>query len=1602
MKKYGIFKVILLMLALILTVSTAVSCALPLLMSDGSETNATETTPQSTTAPGGPGNEPQEEKFQLKVLNGTLPGGVTEQSFAADETVILSAASAPKGYAFSHWENSKGEQVSLKKQFTVTVSANETYKAYYDVNFSTAFSGLVLNDIKGDWQQGGFDDSFKNFKVGEVADPSRVCLMEPFLLPKGATIDVTLPLAHDNEEDCPWDVDNNDATKKPCKGECHLAVGWTLLDKNTGSDTGVLMTDYKIKSSGYVNDVYSYTAIEDTYLMFTVKYSQHGSYDFKVNDIRMKDIAILYSAPKTEEGSPVGSYWVDELDDSIKKIEDIRADEGTSSYLSEFFYITDTHWIQNAQYSPSLINYLAEKLEAHNVVFGGDLIYRYNENKESAIRDEIQSFYTAMEGVTKVGEKLKIFTTLGNHDRNGSSGNTNNALRLTEAEAYELYLKRVESFGVTTKDNPNHSYYDDTANKVRYVQFYFAGSQYGMLEDTYVDAAMQWAEEKIDELDESWTVVLFTHGYFCGSLGRDNEVTPESDRIGREVLRIKAEAKADLAVWIVGHNHEDRSVELVSSDGNTKLRLLSLNTDAYSHSNTKGSYKMKLGTVSEQSFSFFQIDTLNKNIYLTRVGVGTDAVYSYGEPEDVVDDGNGPNSDDGTVNIRVTGGALADGATSAVVEKDTEITLTAAETPEGYLFKGWRNAFGEIISTESTLTLSATENEIYKATFIPIKEATVEVVGGTLADGTTKTTVAVDYDMITLIAGESPEPGVLLFDRWVNYLGETVGTTETLTLVATGTELYTAVFEPAYHDITVVDGTFEDGYTIAHAEKGETVTLIANPANPGYTFSAWINSAGEKVGMTATLQYTVENSDTLTATYVRADGTYAITVVDGLIDNEHSIGAYLPGTVITLQPVAPSADEKFAYWKNSAGETFLDAQLTVTVEEKEETYTAEFVAIERVYVIIENGKLANGTTAGAPAIGDTITMTANAAPAHYRFSHWENLEGDVLGTDATLVCQATVTEVYRAVYTMKITTAINGTITAINDNNDETNVDGSNKAQTAVDDLTATVTMKANIAPAGYKFVCWKDADGNIIGELDTDTNTYPSEITVTADADATYKACYEIYFGEPPINTVVITNSSWKQGGMTDDAVFTVASAPEKYRCVYLLYKVEAGETFTVKLPASVACPFLTTVPANCDNKGLTCTLDISYAFGTVSDETNPTIENFTASSFTGWETAEGCTINAATTGYALISVKYTNHPTTTNIMKLDNATYGAKVKAILDTFEYSKKLSNVERPIGNYWTPELEDSITKIENNRNTIGAGISEFFYLNDITWNDNTKHSPTLINYIAGRVDAYDVVVNGNILTTYYEDKADAIEEIEAFYDALTSYTDSGEALRILTTMGENDRNYSADDAKLKQYFKDKQAYNLFMARMEAYEDAMTVANNPYNSYMDDTDGKVRYIQFYYTGDRDSLVEDAVYEASLAWVEEKVKELDADWTVVLFTHALFGETNTAASVDLANRMMALQAEADAEIAAWITGHNNEDKTEVLMSADGQVKLPLISLRSDCCNASGDSNEQSFNFIQIDTANQEIYITRIGAGDDMIVKYGQDVEGTLQSGS
>ena len=638
----------------------------------------------------------EEDEVLVALVNGRLADGKSWAVFDKGSEVTLKAATPSNGYRFTHWENSKGVKLSESETLTLTANESETYKAYYEVCFGNNRGTPVMDDLSSDWRQGGFDG--KLTKWTDASDRTRISFKTPYLLRKGETLRIFLP-----QTVCPYNPGN--CTDRDVKaGDCTLAGGFVTVEKIEGSETGDITKDYRIVSGKWSETI---TASKDIYVVAVIKWYQHGSDPFTLTNDYAKEISIVLEPKKTTGAQPIGEYWENELEEGIDRIEATR--EASDNTLAEFFFLSDVHWLSNAQYSPALINYLAEELETDLVLIGGDVINSYNVVKQNAINQEIKDFFRAMEGYTKTGEGLKLLYTLGSHDRN-SQGLANTNAHIDEETAYELYTERAEAFGTTVEGNPNHSYYDDSVSRVRYIQFYL--SDYAdAATAAYTADSLNWVEARITELGGDWTVVLLSHGYhgFDTASSKLSSPSDANTAVKDRILAIKAEASAEIACWLVGGAHVDYTEELTSSANAETLRLIAFASDSKSVNNQKyhgvANLTMKDRTVTEQSFGYLQIDPILKKITVTRFGAGADAVYTYG---------------DDTVRLQVTNGKLPCGSSEGEYPVGDRITITAVSAPKGFCFSHWENAAGETVGEEMTLSVTVAEAASYKAYYEPL------------------------------------------------------------------------------------------------------------------------------------------------------------------------------------------------------------------------------------------------------------------------------------------------------------------------------------------------------------------------------------------------------------------------------------------------------------------------------------------------------------------------------------------------------------------------------------------------------------------------------------------------------------------------------------------------------------------------------------------------------------------------------------------------------------------------------------------------------------------------------------------------------------------
>ena len=206
------------------------------------------------------------------------------------------------------------------------------------------------------------------------------------------------------------------------------------------------------------------------------------------------------------------------------------------------------------------------------------------------------------------------------------------------------------------------------------------------------------------------------------------------------------------------------------------------------------------------------------------------------------------------------------------------------------------------------------------------------------------------------------------------------------------------------------------------------------PTRIGYTFGGYYtgtNGSGTQY-YTASMA-SAKNSDLVVNTTLYAKwtiNTYTITIQTiegGVVSNTG--GTYNYGSTITSF-AAPNVGKAFLYWvRASDNAQILENPINQAVT-KNETYTAIFGAsVEGVAVASTIGGLAYilGDNYDNLSDTDTITFSTKQALAGYTFSHWEDMNGNNLGTEMSIRLQKSLVmdNIITAVYVQSANTNTN-------------------------------------------------------------------------------------------------------------------------------------------------------------------------------------------------------------------------------------------------------------------------------------------------------------------------------------------------------------------------------------------------------------------------------------------------------------------------------------------------------------------------------------------------------------------------------------------------
>ena len=308
----------------------------------------------------------------------------------------------------------------------------------------------------------------------------------------------------------------------------------------------------------------------------------------------------------------LADYWDGHFRKKCKIVNEIAA--GIANGMPSLVFITDMHLATNIMLSPELVRRVVANTNTNMVVFGGDAINTPISAKEAK---------HVLRYVRNAFGDAEVHLVRGNHDGNRQGAGATSDKKVTDADF--LGIARHES---EVRDGEHiYCHRDDEEHKVRFI---FLDS--GEPNSHHVDARqIAWMKDRVLELEEGWTVLVFVHQFYRYNLEADEVKVVARSTSGilvKDALdSVCDEAKAVIAGVVSGHIHKDYAE--YSEKG---YPIVSTNCDAYGRARPDIDYSHKLGTVSEQMFDVISLDTEQKMLYFTRIGHGKNRTFSFAPP----------------------------------------------------------------------------------------------------------------------------------------------------------------------------------------------------------------------------------------------------------------------------------------------------------------------------------------------------------------------------------------------------------------------------------------------------------------------------------------------------------------------------------------------------------------------------------------------------------------------------------------------------------------------------------------------------------------------------------------------------------------------------------------------------------------------------------------------------------------------------------------------------------------------------------------------------------------------------------------------------------
>lgn len=314
----------------------------------------------------------------------------------------------------------------------------------------------------------------------------------------------------------------------------------------------------------------------------------------------------------------VPDYYESHLNSKIATIRGY--DDGVGSHGDRFVFITDYHdgYYQTGN-SPLLIRAIQKAMPINMVAFGGDAVNK--SDVEADMKTYLSDFLDKWSGVKW------FYPIIGNHEYYSNWSNQGDYKGgITLAEIYSLYNKQLEPY---VEDGDGAGSYC-VKNKIDKFVYYFVDCDYYAA--TMANSA-KWVLESLESVPDDYIVVVFAH--YAVNVPSESIITsflPIANGLDAfnshqsytydGVTYDYSNTSAICPLVLSGHWHRDYDKKI------NGINYVVTTTDNYYLGNEEGASR-SAGTVSEQAFDVVSIDRANRTIYCTRIGSGSDRVFTW-------------------------------------------------------------------------------------------------------------------------------------------------------------------------------------------------------------------------------------------------------------------------------------------------------------------------------------------------------------------------------------------------------------------------------------------------------------------------------------------------------------------------------------------------------------------------------------------------------------------------------------------------------------------------------------------------------------------------------------------------------------------------------------------------------------------------------------------------------------------------------------------------------------------------------------------------------------------------------------------------------------